>query len=151
MLNLKIIINKNFCTVVPFIKLYGYELRDKFAMICKFELSNKILNQTERGAMLERKNMIAITNVGKTYTVYNGMSKIKILIQANMVGFKVGEFIFSKKVQNLNVKNSSKGRKFFQPRILKPKIILNSFQKTLVTDQIDLLKYHEQKNIKSDL
>jgi ribosomal protein S19 len=83
-------------------RLYGYVLRDKFMEICKANLISKVLNKTENGQMLLRSDIINASHVGKTYAVYNGMTKYALVVTANMVGFKVGEFVYSRTVKNLN-------------------------------------------------
>jgi small subunit ribosomal protein S19 len=49
---------------------------------------------------------------GLTLSVYNGKSFIKLNIKENMVGFKFGDFIFSKKTPvYFNKKKKKKKRK----------------------------------------
>lgn len=106
-------------TIEPKGQLFGYALRDKFSSICHADLISKILNKTEDDNMLLRYNLITNIHVNKIYSVYNGYIKIKLHVKQNMVGFRVGEFVPSRKIQNLNQKTM---RKIYR-RILKTKIV----------------------------
>jgi ribosomal protein S19 len=82
--------------------IYGIELRDKFIEICRADLISRILNKANNNLMLLRTHRIIKENIGKTFFVYNGLKRMPLYIKKNMLGFKIGEFIFSKKIKNMN-------------------------------------------------
>lgn len=89
--------------------MYSIELRDKFNEICRADLISRVLNKSNNNLMLLRKHLICKANIGKTYFVYNGFKRVPLFIKKNMVGFKVGEFVFSKKIKNMSmIKNNTK-------------------------------------------
>ena len=94
-------INKKFPIQENYEQLYGYMLRDKFSEICRQNLMRDVLNKTKDDNMLLRSNTIEKGNINKNYSIYNGYRKIVLSIDANMVGFKVGEFIFSRKIPRI--------------------------------------------------
>lgn len=82
--------------------VYGIELRDKFIEICRADLISRVLNKANNNLMLLRTHRIVKENIGKTFFVYNGLKRMPLYIRKNMLGFKIGEFIFSKKIKNMN-------------------------------------------------
>lgn len=101
--------------------VYGIQLRDKFIEICRADLISRVLNKANNNLMLLRTDRIVKENIGKTYFVYNGLKRMPLYIRKNMLGFKVGEFIFSKKIKNMNnnsiklyqrVRSKKKNKKF---------------------------------------
>ena len=131
--------NKKFSTKnETFVQLYGYALRDKFAAICQADLTSKILNKTENDIMLLRSNFINISHVNNIYSVYNGYIKSSLHIKLNMVGFRVGEFIFSRKIKNLN-SNEKSLRKIYK-RVQKPKAKLSKDRRNLTSHRFNVIK-----------
>lgn len=56
-------------------------------------------NKKEQAKIISRNTTVFPCFVGKTFLVKNGKNSLKkIRISVEMVGFKVGEFIFTKKV-----------------------------------------------------
>lgn len=89
---------------------YGTELREKFIEICRADLISRVLNKANNNLMLLRKDEITKKHIGKTYYVYNGMQRMPIFIKKKMLGYKIGEFIFSKKIRNMKIRSSSKSK-----------------------------------------
>lgn len=55
------------------------------------------------------RNIVIIPQmIGKEYDVLNGKNKFKILINSKMLGFKLGEFIFNRKVGDIHDKSKKK-------------------------------------------
>jgi ribosomal protein S19 len=56
-------------------------------------------NKREQAKIVSRDTTIFPCFVGKTFLVKNGKSSLqKIQISIEMIGFKIGEFVFTKKV-----------------------------------------------------
>jgi ribosomal protein S19 len=136
--------------------VYGLELRDKFVEICRADLISRVLNKSNNNLMLLRTHRILKENIGKTYYVYNGMKRIPLFIKKNMVGFKIGEFILSKKVRNMNYKlNSSKAfqrirskKKTKRSRRKKQKNFIISLKNNLVKLKKTIRSNKSNNNIK---
>lgn len=121
--------------------LYGYALRDKFAAICHADLIAKVLNKTENDIMLLRSTTINTNHVGQTFTVYNGLQKYNLFIKSNMVGFKVGEFVPSRKIHHLKTGTLSISK--FYKRIEKPTAVLSKDQRDLVRKSFKILNTND--------
>lgn len=75
---------------------------------------NKIkLNPLSKTLYTNSRNSIILKSfVGWTFFVHKGNEYSKILINNNMVGLKLGEFSFSRKIGNIHIKKiNKKGKK----------------------------------------
>jgi small subunit ribosomal protein S19 len=62
------------------------------------------------GVVYNRKLLININDVGKVVYVYNGMKKVKVVIEEGMVGHNFGEFALTRKMSK-NIHNTKKKKK----------------------------------------
>jgi ribosomal protein S19 len=65
----------------------------------KLLLINKLISFKSKEIKTKNRNLIIFPNIiGKTILVYNGKSFIKLLIKKEMVGYKLGEFVKTRKI-----------------------------------------------------
>lgn len=129
-------------------QLFGYALKDKFLEICRADLIGKVLNKTVKDEMLLRSDVINIKNIGKYYSVYNGQYKQVLYIRPNMVGFKVAEFIFSRKIRLLKSEDTLQNRKkFFKlyKKVKKKRLTLSEIKRNFLNKNVFFLKRFNQK------
>jgi ribosomal protein S19 len=87
---------------------YSAEIKEKFVEICRAELMSRVINKKDkRDNVLLRSEIIIKEFVGKVYSVYNGLIYVRLLVKKNMLGFKVGEFILTKKNKKYRMKSLS--------------------------------------------
>ena len=71
--------------------------------------------------ILDRNFKILNQFIGKTFYVHNGLDLKKLIVNKDMVGYKAGEFIYTKKMSNKihNQKNKKKNGSFNKSNIFK--------------------------------
>jgi ribosomal protein S19 len=92
------IIERRFCTENNGNNKYSVELEKRFAEICKAELVTRVMEKRiKKDNLLLRSEVIVPEFIGTEFAVYNGRVYARLFVKKEMVGFKVGEFILTKK------------------------------------------------------
>lgn len=75
-----------------------------------YNLVNTVLNNRSKGIVrtMSRSSTILQSFVGLTFEVYTGKSYTKIYIDEKMVGHKLGEFSFTRKIGKIHEKKNNK-------------------------------------------
>ena len=76
-------------------------------------LLNDIIKNTNRSIIRtkSRSSIILQSFIGLIFEVYTGRSYSKVYIEEKMVGHKLGEFSFTRKVGKVHEKRNKKGKK----------------------------------------
>ena len=73
-----------------------------------YKLMKELIKNKPNIKTRSRSSIILNSFIGSTIYVYNGMNYKKIIINENMVGHKLGEFIFKRKIGKIHIKKKKK-------------------------------------------
>jgi ribosomal protein S19 len=91
-------IKRKFCTENNKNIKYSLELEKRFAEICKAEMVTRVMEKRmKKDNLLLRSEVIIPEFIGTEFAVYTGKVYARLFVKKEMVGFKVGEFILTKK------------------------------------------------------
>ena len=76
----------------------------------KYNLVNDVLSKKNNIKTKSRSSIILQSFIGSVLFVYTGRMYKKIIITENMVGHKLGEFAFTRKIGRIHMKKKKKKR-----------------------------------------